>query len=183
MYKRAIIYFLALASPLLGEDYRFSAGSFDERRGIVAFNQKLGDKLYLVLNDLKHKSSKQIEISGKSSTPTVCGDAVAICSYGDGKIILYDYELRPVFEVVLGKGMDPFYSTYGSDGRFLYVYVLQFDNGASSPRKFIYKYGCNNGQLTLDSSSAVKAVGNIVTYLDSVFVVNQDRCEKVTFEK
>ena len=131
MRKIHIVFFLALASALFGENYRFSDRCFDER-GVVAFTQKLDDKLYLVLNDLNHKSSKQIEVSRKSSTPTVCGDAVAVCFYGDGKVVLYDYELRPVSEIGLGKGIVPFYSTCGSDGKFLYVYVVQWDDGEPS---------------------------------------------------
>jgi len=183
MRKLAFIHLLALVFPVLGENYRFSAGCFDDRRGIVAFTQKIDGKLYLVLNDLERTSKKQIEINQKSSAPTVCGEAVAICYYGDGKIILYNYELQPVSEVVLGKGISPFYSACGSDGRFLYVYVVQFDNGPNLPRKFIYKYRWTEGNLTLDGSSSVEAVGTIVTYRDSVFVVNEKSCKMVTFAK
>ena len=40
-----------------------------------------------------------------------------------------------------------------------------------------------DGKLTLDGSSAVEAVGTIVAYKDSVFVLNENSCEKVTFAK
>jgi hypothetical protein len=184
MFKLAIACFLALiGQPVIAESYRFSEQCCDQDEGIIVFSQKVHGDLHLCLRNLKDNSIKEITIDDKSSTPVICGGSVIICAYGANKIRLYDHELRELSEVDTEKGSVPFYSACGSSGKFLYVYVVRFDDSGGPPKNFVYKYRHVNGTLTYEDSSPVNAVGKLVEFRGSMFVVNETACEVINFEK
>lgn len=160
---------------------RFSADCYNEPEGVVVFTEKVANKLHLRLSRLRERLIKDREIDEKSSSPIICGKSVVICSYGLNKITVYDYSLQMLSEVTTPNHVVPFFCSCSSDGQFVYVYVVQFGDSKLIPKKFIYRYTCTNGVLHNDGVSPVGAVGKIVEYKGSVYVINDKTCEAVVF--
>jgi hypothetical protein len=179
---RFVLCILALtATSALADSFGFSERCFDDERGVVVFTRKTQDKKYLRLNDLTDHSTKEITITRKSSLPIAWKGKVVVCYYETHKISLYDYELKPLSETDLGAGVAPYYSNCSSDGRFLYVYVVQFTANKNTPTRSVFRYTYVDGRLTYAGSCMVEMVGKIIEYKDAAFVVNDTSCSRLEF--